>query len=158
MCAAIIRKVRKRFSIKCFQRNLILANHNKGKCAISQSDLGANTGRSGQTPRARVRCPLTLPAQNHILTQKPKILAHKQAFFHRSNQSRIAFHSNLDRSVYITDVTQITGPEKFSALSRGKGKNGLHFKEKQVQTRNRFPQSIENRSSSQINQTTRDYP
>lgn len=39
----------------------------------------------------------------------------------------------------------------------GKGKNGLHFKEKHVQTRIRFPQSIENRSSLQINQTTGDY-
>ena len=70
MCAAIVRKVRKRFSIKCFERNVILANHNKGKCAISQSDLGANTGRSRQTPRAR--CPLTFQAQNHILTKKLK--------------------------------------------------------------------------------------
>lgn len=40
----------------------------------------------------------------------------------------------------------------------GKGKNGLHFKEKQVQPRIRFPQPIENRSSSQINLITRDYP
>ena len=40
----------------------------------------------------------------------------------------------------------------------GKGKNGLHFKEKQVQPRIGFPQYIENRSSSQINQTTRDNP
>lgn len=40
----------------------------------------------------------------------------------------------------------------------GKGKNGLHFKEKQVQPRIRFPQPIENHSSSQINLITRDYP
>ena len=46
MCAAIIRKVRKQFSIKCFERNVILANHNEGKCTMSQSDLAANTGRS----------------------------------------------------------------------------------------------------------------
>ena len=40
----------------------------------------------------------------------------------------------------------------------GKGKDGLHFKEKQVQTRIRYPQSIENRSSSQINLITCYYP
>ena len=149
MCAAIIGKVRKRFSIKCFERNVILANHNKGKCAISQSDLGANTGRSRQTPRAR--CPLTFQAQNHILTQK---LKNDNGNF--SPQTSLPLLVSLEPYCvsfafgpcrHIADVTLISGPEKLSGLSRnGQRQNGLHFKEKQVHTRIRFPQPIENRS------------